>query len=156
MQTPRGTNPWARCSHCDAYFIINSYKIEEEVAHTETLPWGQKEAGLALNAFKHRMFLAVLRRLERHQPPPAQILDIGCSFGGFGIEATRDGYHVYGMDITPSAVEYVKSLGMEAECCSTPTGLRGVPDESLDVVSLWTLRVCGRISHRSSRGSTSS
>jgi SAM-dependent methyltransferase len=135
VETPRGTNPWTRCSHCTAYFLISSYDLDAEVAHTETLPWGQLQAGLDLNVFKHRMFTAVLRRLADYHPPPASILDVGCSFGGFGIEATRAGYEVYGMDITPAAVEYVKSLGLEAECCSAADELRGIPSESLDVVS---------------------
>jgi len=135
VETTRGVNPWTRCAHCAAYFLLGSYALDSEVAHTETLPWGQLQAGRDLNVFKHRMFAAVLRILAKHQPPPARILDVGCSFGGFGIEATRAGYEVYGMDINPAAVEYVRSIGLEAECCSTPDELLGVPSGSLDVVS---------------------
>lgn len=143
VETPRGDNPWARCRHCAAYFLVGSYVLAAEVAHTETLPWGQLQEGRDLNAFKHRMFAAVLRTLDRYQPAPARILDVGCSFGGFGIEATRAGYDVYGMDITPAAVDYVRSIGMAAECCSTAAELSGIADGSLDAVtcldchSLW-------------------
>jgi len=143
VETPRGTNPWARCAHCRAYFLVGPYVLDAEVAHTETLPWGQLQAGLELNAFKHRMYAAVLRLLAAHQPPPARILDVGCSFGGFGIEATRAGYHVAGMDITPAAVEYVRSLGMDAVCGANPGDLNGIADGSLEAVtcfdcqSLW-------------------
>ncbi len=47
------------------------------------------------------------------------------------------------MDITPAAVDYVRSLGMEAECGAIADDLVGVPDGSVDVVtcfdchSLW-------------------
>ena len=143
VETPRGANPWTRCRGCRTYFLVAPYTLDAEVAHTETLPWGQLEAGLELNNFKQRMFAAVLRRLRSHQPPPAQILDVGCSFGGFSIAATRAGYDVCGMDITPGAVDYVRSLQLKAECCSTPADLHDIAPASLDVVtcfdchSLW-------------------
>ena len=143
VETPRGTNPWTRCPNCQSYFLGVSYDLDDEVAHTETLPWGQLEAGCDLNLFKHRMYRAVLRLMARPAPPPARLLDVGCSFGGFAFEATRAGYDVYGMDITPASVEYVRSLGVSAECCSTPEDLRDIPDGPLDVVtcldchSLW-------------------
>jgi SAM-dependent methyltransferase len=143
VETPRGLNPWTRCTGCSSYYLVGPYVLTEEVAHTETLPWGRLDEGLELNRFKHRMFLAVLRRLARYRPPPARIVDLGCSFGGFGLEARRAGYDVYGMDITPAAVDHVRSLGMEAECCSSPDDLRGVPDGTVEVVtcfdcqSLW-------------------
>ena len=143
METPRGVNPWTRCRDCSTYFLVAAYALEEEVAHTESLPWGQLQAGLALNEFKQRMFLTALRRLRPYQPPPARILDVGCSFGGFSIAATRAGYDVCGMDITPGAVEYVRSVGLKADCGSTPADLHDIMADSLDVVtcfdchSLW-------------------
>lgn len=143
LETSRGRNPWARCPHCAAYFLDGPYLLDDEVAQTETMPWGQQQAGVDLNEFKHRMFGAVVRCLEQHEPAPARVLDVGCSFGGFGIEARQAGYDVYGMDITPAAVEYVQSLGLEAECCSTPDDVTGLPGHCVDVVtcldcqSLW-------------------
>jgi len=144
VETPRGRNPWVRCVHCQAYYLVASFDLVEEVAHTETLPWGQLQAGLALNTFKRRMFLAVLEMIGRHRPPPAQVLDVGCSFGGFAIEATAAGYVVHGMDITPAAVDHVRSLGLTAECCAHPAALAEVEDGAVDVVtcldchSLWS------------------
>ena len=143
VETPRGRNPWVRCRWCRAYFLVDPFELDEEVAHTKTLPWGNEQEALALNAFKHRMFQAVLAQVRRHQPPPARILDVGCSFGGFSIEATREGYDVVGMDITPEAVAYVQSLGLQAACAANPDELAEIPDGSLDVVtcldcqSLW-------------------
>lgn len=143
VETPRRVNPWTRCESCRSYWLVGAYSLDEEVAHTEELPWGQLEAGLELNRFKHRMFVTALRTVARHRPPPARVLDLGCSFGGFGIEARAAGYDVCGMDITPAAVAHVRSLGMEAECCAIADELVGVPDGSVDVVtcfdcqSLW-------------------
>lgn len=135
VETSRGGNEWFRCGHCGAYHFDDDYNLDDEVAHTENRPWGQAQAGTELNDFKKRMFVAVLHLLSPYRPPPARILDVGCSFGGFGIEATRDGYSVYGLDITPAAIEYVRSLGLDAECVSTPADLVGVPDGSVDVVT---------------------
>lgn len=143
VETPRRTNPWTRCDACGSYSLVGSYSLDEEVAHTEELPWGQLQAGLELNRFKHRMFVTALRTIARHRPPPARVLDVGCSFGGFPIEARAAGYDVCGMDITPAAVEHVQSLGIEAECCPIADELVGVPDGTVDVVtcldcqSLW-------------------
>lgn len=143
METPRRVNPWTWCEGCRSYSLVGTYSLDDEVAHTEELPWGQLAAGLELNRFKHRMFVTALRMIARHHPAPARVLDVGCSFGGFGIEARSAGYDVCGMDITPAAVEHVRSLGMEAECCAIADELVGVADGSVDVVtcfdcqSLW-------------------
>jgi SAM-dependent methyltransferase len=133
--TPRGPNPWTQCSQCSAYYLVGSYDLESEVAHTQTLPWGNVAQGVKLDAFKQRMFASVLTTLSQFRPPPARILDVGCSFGGFGAEAARLGYDVYGMDITPAAVEHVRTAGREAECCSNPDQLIGVRAASIDVVT---------------------
>jgi SAM-dependent methyltransferase len=98
---------------------MKPYDLEGEVAHAETLPWGKEDTGTALNDFKGRMYRSVLRLLVRHSPPPGMLLDVGCSFGGFLVQARRIGYDVVGMDIVPRAVAYVNSLGIAAKVGSS-------------------------------------
>jgi SAM-dependent methyltransferase len=73
--------------------------------------------------------------IDDHRPPPALVLDVGCSFGGFGVVASDAGYDVFGMDITPAAVEHVRSLGLDAERAASPADLVGVADGTVDVVT---------------------
>lgn len=47
---------------------------------------------------------ARLRTIARHVPPPADFLDVGCSFGGFVDAASRAGYRARGLDLSEFAV----------------------------------------------------
>lgn len=131
----RGLKPWKRCSACKAYFLVESYMPGEEVTHTEKTSWGKGDTGKELNSFKQRMFLSVIGLLKRHCPPPASLLDVGCSYGGFLMEAKKTGYEVRGFDIVPGAVKYVRSRGIPAEMCFSIGELESVEDSSLDVVT---------------------
>lgn len=131
----RGLKPWQRCSACKAYFLVESYLPRQEVTHTEKTSWGKGDTGKELNSFKKRMFQSVIGLLKRHCPPPASLLDVGCSYGGFLMEAKKTGYEVRGFDIVPGAVKYVRSQGIPAEMCFSISELESVEDSSLDVVT---------------------
>ena len=96
-----------RCSRCNAYFLIERYDFNGEVVHTKKAAWGREDTGTELNLFKQRMFRSVIELLSPYCPPPAALLDVGCSYGGFLLEARKAGYAVVGFDIMPSAIEYV-------------------------------------------------
>jgi SAM-dependent methyltransferase len=113
-QGARGLVSWGRCPACRCYFSLAPYDLGVEVSHTETTSWGQQTSGVALNAFKRRMFLSVLELLERRRAPPATILDVGCSYGGFLLNARRSGYDGFGIDIVPAAIRHVRSAGIPA------------------------------------------
>ena len=83
------------------------------------MPWGQLQAGIQLNDFKKRMYDAALAGIKLHAPDAKTILDVGCSFGGFLLEARKLGYEGAGVDIVPEAVDYVKQQGFAAEACES-------------------------------------
>lgn len=122
LETPRGETEWCRCPHCRAYVMLAEYEADAEAQHTQTMAWGQEDDGTALNEFKQLMFRAVLDAVRTHAAPECRILDIGCSFGGFLMEARRQGFDVMGVDIVPEAVSYVRSQGIPAE------RVAGMPD----------------------------
>jgi SAM-dependent methyltransferase len=105
------------------------------VAHTETTAWGRTDSGKQLNVFKGRMFLHILEMLKKHCAPPADLLDIGCSYGGFLLVARCAGYRVRGFDLVPQAVESVIAQGIPADVCCSVEHLPAVALNSLDVVT---------------------
>lgn len=131
----RGLTTWKRCLGCKAYFLVEPYVPGREVAHTKKTAWGREDTGTELNGFKKRMFLSVLNLLNRYCPPPATVLDVGCSYGGFLTEAAKAGYQVRGFDIVPRAVEYVKARGIAAEVCFSISEVDAIKDASLDVIT---------------------
>lgn len=54
---------------------------------------------------------ARLRTIRRHVRPPAALLDVGCSFGGFVQAATRAGFTATGVDLSDYAVSEGRRRG---------------------------------------------
>jgi 2-polyprenyl-3-methyl-5-hydroxy-6-metoxy-1,4-benzoquinol methylase len=83
------------------------------------MAWGDSQMGIQLNAYKQRLYQTSLKLLLSHLPAPARLLDVGCAYGGFMQAAQQCGYQVCGYDIVPTAVAYVRSLGLEAYQCQS-------------------------------------
>jgi 2-polyprenyl-3-methyl-5-hydroxy-6-metoxy-1,4-benzoquinol methylase len=99
------------------------------------MPWGQIDAGKKLARYKTKMYRSVVELIKRHSPPPAMILDVGCSFGGFATEARKSGYSVCGFDIVPEAVDYVRSLRIPTECCFSIEKVSMIGSGVVDILS---------------------
>lgn len=136
IRTGRGRNLWANCKACSGYFLAQEYSLAEEVDHTRTMAWGNEDLGLFLNEFKNKMFSAVLALLSKYAPPPASLLDVGCSYGGFLIEAQKAGYQVAGTDIVQEAVTYLQEHGILAEVSSTLAEPFQAHHSSWDIISV--------------------
>ncbi len=122
--------------------MVDDYDIESETDHTVHMPWGQLQAGVQLNDFKNRMFNATLAGIKTHAPEAKTILDIGCSFGGFLLEARKKGYLGSGIDIVPEAVEYVKRQGFNAEVCESLVNCRLFSEQNpVDVLAVLDVHV---------------
>ena len=135
IPSARGIKPWKRCSECKAYFMIEPYEAEQELRHLKSKPWGQYCSGKQLGIYRKRMFLSVINAMKKNCSFLGSILDIGCSYGEFLMEAIKAGYIVYGVDINPDAIEYVKSKGIPAEVCSSLSQLKGIKEASIDVIT---------------------
>lgn len=77
---------------------------------------------------------ARLRNIARRIPAPADLLDIGCAFGGL-LEAARDfGYRVKGMDVSAYAASECAKIGLDVK---TGMPARGVFEKrSFDIVTM--------------------
>ena len=133
----RGTTPWARCCDCNTYFMTSNYDAASETDHSRDMAWGNEEQGAALNLRKRQGFIATLDRIEELGYGGSRILDVGCSFGGILMEATKRGFDCSGVDIVPEAVEYVRMQGCRAEeCCSLNDCTLFDEDNQADVISV--------------------
>jgi O-antigen chain-terminating methyltransferase len=67
----------------------------------------------------------------------AEWLDIGCGRGEWLALASRGGYPVCGVDANPVAADYCRERGFRAQAAGAVEFLRGRPDESLGVVTMF-------------------
>lgn len=136
VNTARGTKTYSKCNSCSSFFLVENYDVLEEAEHTATnTSWGKKETGIQLNDFKNEMFESVLALLKKYCAPPATILDIGCSYGGFLVRAQQQGYSVCGYDIVQQAVDYVNDLGIHAERCCIIDEFQYCDGKQVDIIS---------------------
>jgi SAM-dependent methyltransferase len=69
--------------------------------------------------------------------PRRSLLDVGCGTGSFLIEAEKRGWHVAGLELSPSLAAYARRhYGFRVEEASIET-LTNFPSESFDVISLF-------------------
>ena len=132
----RGETEWLRCTGCQSYFMNSKYSLQNEIAHTQQMTWGDAEQGAQLNQFKQRMYNSILRRLTNLMNPDGKrLLDVGCSYGGFMEAAGKAGFDVRGFDIVPEAVSFVNQNDMVAECCAQVKEF-SLTREPFDVISV--------------------
>lgn len=68
------------------------------------------------NHWQHHISLAKKLVADHAAPPPASLLDLGCSIGTFALEFALDGYATIGLDFDPKALEQGKKLADELGC----------------------------------------
>lgn len=142
FESSRGVTPWARCGHCQTYFLLDSYDSSSEVEHTKNMAWGNVDAGEDLIARRTRGFNAALDQIEELGYAGSKILDVGCSFGGILIEARKRGFECAGVDIVPEAIDWMKSHGFRAEVCGSLNDCSlHTPDDPADVISVFDAHI---------------
>lgn len=65
------------------------------------------------NHWRNHIRLAKQLASDYGPPPPASLLDLGCSIGTFALEFATDGYDTIGLDFDPKALEVAKKLAKE-------------------------------------------
>jgi 2-polyprenyl-3-methyl-5-hydroxy-6-metoxy-1,4-benzoquinol methylase len=129
-ETARGANhPLYRCRACSSYVNADTSIFQLEVDHHARMD------AIPLGSFKGRMFGAVIHLCGRFRPPPAMLLDVGCSYGAFLEIAHRAGYVGYGCDILPAAVAHVRRLGIAACITTSLHEFNLAPPGSFDVLT---------------------
>jgi 2-polyprenyl-3-methyl-5-hydroxy-6-metoxy-1,4-benzoquinol methylase len=76
-----------------------------------------------------------LRTLLRFAPPPARVLEIGCSHGGFVALLRSLGYDATGLELSPWVVEFAKAT-FAVPMLLGPIEAQGLPEQSFDAIVL--------------------
>jgi 2-polyprenyl-3-methyl-5-hydroxy-6-metoxy-1,4-benzoquinol methylase len=84
-----------------------------------------------------RKFIHYLRQLEPPHVRRKNLLEVGCGSGIFLAEAFRRGWTVYGLDVSPRAVELTRSHCPQATVVQGPLRDGTFPPRTFDVVALW-------------------
>lgn len=84
--------------------------------------------------FDDYVLKARLKTIGRYVPPPADFLDVGCSFGAFVRQAGKQGYRARGMDVSSYAVNAARESGLDVVRGKPGTG--NLAPESQDIITL--------------------
>jgi len=79
---------------------------------------------------------ARLKTIKKFKPPPARLLDIGCSFGGFIKTAINFGYNVEGIDISSYAIDECKKDPILKDKVHCSNILYFNPSTKYDIITL--------------------
>ena len=108
-----------RCGLCGLVYQILHRPVTQDYGEEYFFEHYARQYGRSyLEDFPHLRTLARdrLRILGGLLSPGACLLDIGCAYGAFLLEAREAGYDALGIDLAPSAVEYVTgTLKLPAE-----------------------------------------
>ncbi|HOU95412.1 MAG TPA: class I SAM-dependent methyltransferase [Bacteroidales bacterium] len=136
-QTGIGGIIYRRCLSCKSYFNPNMYQKIQKIKHIQQhTAYGNLRTGLELVEYKSLMYRSILELIKRYFPPPANILDVGCSFGGFLVQARDSGYVGFGMDIFPEAVEYTRSLNFNVALSDKICDVPFFKENELDIITI--------------------
>lgn len=132
-----------RCRSCGLVYQLLHDKEEKQYTTEYFFEEYSRQYGRTyLEDFPQLRALAASRVKILHTliPPGSTILDLGCAYGAFLLEAKEAGYRPMGIDVAPSAVAHVTGeLGLEARVFSldrweSPSDL-GM--DRVDAVTLW-------------------
>lgn len=127
-----------KCKICGLVYV-NPQPTEEELASSYGKEyyreWIEKQRNARVSLWSKR--LKDLEKYKRRKSGEKSLvlLDVGCGSGEF-LEIAKEVYEVYGTEISPFAVEYVKkNLGIEVYMGNLAA--LGLPPDRYDIVTIW-------------------
>lgn len=134
----RGTFPVVRCPRCDMRFLAVQ-PAPEALAELYGAAYfqrdfrcGRSEAGY----FSEEAFRAenagLLDDFARLQPPPGDMLEVGCAGGWLLKHATGRGWRARGVELSAEAVAHARGLGLDV--FHGELAAAGLPDRAFDLV----------------------
>jgi len=120
VESYRENSTWGKCGNCKSYVLqMENGVLRNEVDYFNSRPWGNPLTAKRLLDFKEKLYCQILDVVRSHVPPPANLLDVGCCYGGFMKKARTNGYDTYGYDVLPDSVDSVRKLGMKCELAAS-------------------------------------
>lgn len=103
-----------RCAVCGFVYVNPRPAVDEYSGlYVDYLPT-KMEDPYAWKKYMRLVFRETAGRIEAILGKKGRCLDIGCGFGFFVEEMKNRGWDAYGMDISPTAVDFARSIGIDA------------------------------------------
>jgi 2-polyprenyl-3-methyl-5-hydroxy-6-metoxy-1,4-benzoquinol methylase len=118
LSSSRGEDKnWCRCKNCKAYFYTEQFDNTIEVQHGSNTSYGEEKSGINLGVYKQYLYSTILNLLiENGGKKDLKVLDVGCSYGGLlKFLKNKNFSDIYGIDILPQPIQYLKSEGYNVE-----------------------------------------
>lgn len=124
-----------KCKDCGLVYRNGRLPDEKEVErYTQDIAVGRSEES-KFPEMRMKLFKSELVRIKREQPG-GRLLDVGCGYGMFLNIASKEGYEVSGVEVSPfCCFEIKEKFGLNVLCGT----LRDAkfPDRYFDVVTMW-------------------
>lgn len=113
-----------RCNHCGLVYVNprpfpdELPELYDSVYFNETISSDTSDLPTDKSEIETRIISQTLRvqQVKQYAHPPGRLLDVGCGPGFFLACAAREGWNVYGLDISQWAVDYAqKYLSLEVQ-----------------------------------------
>jgi SAM-dependent methyltransferase len=127
-----------RCDQCGLLYVNPRPRVDEIAAYypEEYEPYQEGGSASPLTTWRARQGQKIKRRFVEAHARAGRLLDVGCATGDFVGHMASHGWEVQGIEISPQAAQIARErygvpvhTGRVAEA--------GVPEGSLDVVTLW-------------------
>lgn len=129
-------NPIPSVEYLTECYLTQNLGYKKPTFHTDDHPTAKHITNLL-----EGILLVILRNISSRidtielkptLPPPAKILEIGCSHGARLSDLKKHGYEVKGIDLSQESVDFAKKRGLDVECVSIETC--SFPENSFDIV----------------------
>lgn len=147
--------PISRCGNCSLVYVSEIPKVDngKVIGEYYSGDSDEIEAGRVRYADVSKY---LLREIENIFPKKGRLLDIGCGYGFFLVEARKNGWEVYGTELSEIAVEYVRDKQNLPNVWFTDLSNDSFPVDKIDVINMTnvlehapspskTLQDCGRL-----------
>jgi len=126
--------PWrlVACRECGLLYR-NPAERAFEVAAIYERDCPARELLQALHDTQRASYRTQARRLRRHVPRDAAVLEVGSYVGAFLAAARDEGLTASGVDINPAVNEFTRSLGFQVSDGELPT----TGDAPVDAIAIW-------------------
>jgi 2-polyprenyl-3-methyl-5-hydroxy-6-metoxy-1,4-benzoquinol methylase len=128
---PFSSRIYYRCPSCDLIFA--KYQSETKTIDYYQTRYFDEYSGDQMSGQRTNIYRHILDVLEDYKDP-GSLLDVGCGCGFFLEEASKRGWHIFGVDPSLKSIDYARSIVGNTVVCGT---LDDVPtDRRYDAIVL--------------------
>lgn len=137
-QKQAGTFVLNKCLHCGLLYL-SPRPTEAEIGRyypDEYAPFATQPASRWQRWNRQLGLRKRTRLIERYQPKKGHALDVGCATGDFLLALQQEGWHVQGVELTPSAAHYAREQhGLTVADGSLESA--DFAEQQFDLITMW-------------------